>query len=73
MYVDIVADKVIVLDDVINWKRCEGILNFLNKHAHGFEIILDETDEQFREVVKMADPYIYTGTMKSNFKKNILL
>jgi hypothetical protein len=69
IYVDVVKERVIFPGDAITRERCEGILNFLNIHAHGFEIILNETDEQFKELVKMADPYIYSGTMKSNFKK----
>jgi hypothetical protein len=69
IYVDIVENRVVSPIDVISRDRCEGILSFLNNYEHGFEIILNETDEQFKEVVKTLDPYIYTGTMKSNFEK----
>jgi len=55
--------------DVVPREMCERILNFFNTCAHGFEIILNETDEHFKEVVRILDPYIYSGTMKSNFKR----
>ncbi len=69
LYVDIVGNNVILPDDVIGMEKGKEIIDFLNTHAHGFEIILNESDEHFKEVVKLLDPQIYSGTIKSNFTK----
>jgi AbiV family abortive infection protein len=69
LYVDIQGNKLVVPNNTITEEKCKQILEFLNTFAYGFDIILGETDEQFKEVVKALDAQIYSQIIKSDFTK----
>jgi hypothetical protein len=54
---------------MITEEKCKQILEFLNTFAYGLDIILGETDEQFKEVVKAVDPQIYSSYQRNRFYK----
>lgn len=56
--------------DTIDSNKCKQVLEFLNRCAYGFDIILGSSDDHFKNLVELIDPYIYSGTIKSNFEKN---
>ena len=69
IYVDIIGDRVLVPDETIGLEKCKEMIDILNIHTQGFDIILNESDEHFKETVKFLDPQIYSGTIKSDFTK----
>ena len=68
LYVDIQKDKVILPNEVIDKERSYEIIDLLG-FVNGFDIILGESDEHFKNTVKFIDPQIFSGTMKSDFSK----
>lgn len=68
LYVDIQKDKIIKPKEVIDKERSYEIIDLLG-FLNGFDIVLSESDEQFKNMVKFIDPQIFSGTMKSNFHK----
>ena len=68
LYVDIQNDKVIMPNKIIDKEQSYELIDLL-RFINGFDIILDEDDEHLKKIVKLIDPQILSGTMKSNFHK----
>jgi AbiV family abortive infection protein len=68
LYVDIQKNKVIKPNEIIDKERSYEIIDLLG-FLNGFDIVLGESDEHFKNVVKLIDPQILSGTMKSYFHK----
>jgi hypothetical protein len=69
LYVDVQHSNIIVTQDIIEPNKCKQVLEFLNRCAYGFDTILGSSDDHFKNLVELIDPYIYSGTIKSNFEK----
>jgi AbiV family abortive infection protein len=69
LYVDIQRNNIIIPQDIIDSNKCKRVLEFLNRCANGFDTILGSNDDHFKNLVELLDPYIYSGTIKSNFEK----
>src|SRR2546426_3281789 len=56
LYVDVRERKLIIPDEEIVQTQFERVFGFLNAGLRGFEVILNETDENFHEVARWLDP-----------------
>ena len=68
LYVDIQKDQVIIPNEIIDKERHYEIVDLLG-FLNGFDVILGESDEHFKNMVKLIDPQIFSGTIKSDFLK----
>ena len=59
-------NKVIKPNEIIDKERSYEIIDLLG-FTNGFDIVLSESDEHFKNMVKLIDQQIISGTMKSDF------
>ena len=69
LYVDVYKGQIRTPKSEVSKEKAEQILDLMNNFATGFYILLVENYDQFKETVKLIDPSITLGTMKSDFTK----